>query len=95
MPRKSLKTETFKKTSEALKFIDELAKKNKRCYGKLTCSPTKDPAVYDWHVTYEPLLLEKEVVSKEASTKVIEAKISKVKVKVKVKSKLKPARAKR
>ena len=92
MTKKSLKVETFSKTSDALKFIDQLEKKNKRCLGKLNCFPTEEEGNYD------PAWLEKEVKSTKQH-KVIEGKITKpttAKVKtVKAKSKIKSARANR
>ena len=98
MTKKSLKVETFSKTSDALKFIDQLEKKNKRCLGKLNCFPTEEEGKYLWHVTYDPAWLEKEVKSTKQH-KVIEGKITKpktAKVKtVKAKSKIKSARANR
>ena len=57
MAKDKLKTEEFDTTSEALDFIDELEKKNKKCLGKLNCAPTKDKTKFIWLVTYNPDLL--------------------------------------
>jgi hypothetical protein len=55
-----LKTDNFETTLQALEFIDDLARKNSKCHGKLSCTPTKDPEVYGWHVTYNPALIKEE-----------------------------------